>query len=255
MDLKIGCCGWGYFSAKQYFGEDWKNKFKSKLQAYASKFDLVEINSTFYKLPKVTTAEKWREEAKSVNREFEFTVKASQLITHNIVFSKKSIPVFESMKRICKALNARILLFQSPASFKPTNENVKKMREFFENIQRNDLILVWEPRGDWHKNPNLIEETCKEFELVECVDPFANQPVYFRKERIAYFRLHGKPPGKQMYKYDYKKQDLKKLKSFIEELPKLRETYVMFNNIFMYKNALEFMQLLGLKNRKRSTKN
>lgn len=243
MNLKIGCCGWGYFSAKQHFGEDWKNKFSSKLQAYASKFDLVEINSTFYRLPKIITAEKWRKEVDSVNEHFTFTVKASQLITHNIVFGKKSIPVFNSMKKICKALKARILLLQSPASFKPTKENIERIKEFLKNIQRSDLVLVWEPRGDWHKNPTLIEKICKEFRLVECVDPFANQPVWFGKEKIAYLRLHGKPPGKKMYNYDYKREDLIKLKEFILRL-NVKKVYVLFNNFFMYKNALEFMRLL-----------
>lgn len=44
--LKIGCCG-----------------FSKGRKTYFDNFDLVEIQKTFYKPPKVSTAEKWREES------------------------------------------------------------------------------------------------------------------------------------------------------------------------------------------------
>ncbi len=91
----VGCCGWGYLREKE-FSKFLKQKYTSKLQAYAQLFRSVEVNSTFYRIPKLATAEKWRKEADEVNPKFEFTAKASQIITHIDRFgSSKSLDAFE----------------------------------------------------------------------------------------------------------------------------------------------------------------
>jgi uncharacterized protein YecE (DUF72 family) len=60
--IKIGCCG-----------------FPTRKEIYYQAFQVVEVQQTFYQLPLVATGKRWREEAPP---NFEFTVKASQLITH-----------------------------------------------------------------------------------------------------------------------------------------------------------------------------
>jgi len=49
------------------------------MSRYFSEFSIVELQSTFYKLPMVKTAEKWRSQAPEG---FEFTLKAWQGVTH-----------------------------------------------------------------------------------------------------------------------------------------------------------------------------
>jgi len=61
--IKVGCCG-----------------FPIKRDTYYQEFPVVEIQQTFYRLPQITTGRRWREEAPP---NFEFTMKAWQLITHN----------------------------------------------------------------------------------------------------------------------------------------------------------------------------
>lgn len=241
--IVIGNCGYSYMRPAEFFGEDWKEKFKSVLQAYSKLFSSVEINSSFYRIPKVSTAEKWKKEADEINKDFIFTVKASQIITHIDKFSGRSFWAFDQMKEICKALKARILLLQSPASWNPSDDNIKKMEKFFKKIKRENLILTWEPRGKWWDNPELIKEICKKFDIVNCVDPFRNVPQYFGKERITYFRLHGfgRP---SMYNYNFSEEELKDLKDNIEAL-KVNEIYIMFNNAFCYQNALEFEKIIS----------
>jgi uncharacterized protein YecE (DUF72 family) len=51
----------------------------SRLRYYASLFSSVEINSSFYKVPKATTVEKWPE---SVPAHFRFTFKVPKAVTH-----------------------------------------------------------------------------------------------------------------------------------------------------------------------------
>jgi len=142
------------------------------------------------------------------------------------------------MKDICKALNAKIMLIQTPASFLPSNENINAMKKFFRNIETDNITIAWETRGKWWEKPKIIKDLCKELDIINCVDPLRNEPQYFGKANIAYFRLHGfgKP---LMYNYTFSDEELEKVKKRVLSL-KCRECYVLFNNFTMYDDALKF---------------
>jgi Protein of unknown function DUF72 len=60
-EVRIGCSGWSY--------DDWRERFypsgtpsTRRLEHYASVFDTVEVNATFYRLPKVETVRAWAEQ-------------------------------------------------------------------------------------------------------------------------------------------------------------------------------------------------
>jgi len=82
------------------------------------------------------------------NNRFQFTVKAYQGITHLDRFGRKSREYFEAAQQIGEAMQASVMLFQSPASFQRTAANTKKIKEFFETINRGSILLAWEPRGE-----------------------------------------------------------------------------------------------------------
>jgi uncharacterized protein YecE (DUF72 family) len=78
MTLYVGTSGYSY--------KEWKGSFfpeklspKEMLSYYAARFQAVELNNTFYRLPKPDMIESWRSQ---VADDFRFTVKASQGITH-----------------------------------------------------------------------------------------------------------------------------------------------------------------------------
>ncbi len=243
--LHIGCCGWSYLNEKDFSGAFDSVGRLSQLQFYAKLFDTVEINSTFYRLPRISTAEKWRREVDEVNPGFEFTVKAYRGITHLHRFRKKeSMESFYTLREIISALGGRIVLFQSPASFSPSPPNVEAMEEFFARIDLRGLTVVWEPRGKWYENADLIERVCIDCNLVHCVDPFRNRPLIFEKGGTAYFRLHGfgKP---SMYRYDFSIEELKILRGRIADLPpRIKHVYVFFNNDRCYQNGRSFLELI-----------
>ena len=234
--IKVGCCG---FAAAQ--------------KEYFALFPLIEIQNTFYQLPRLGTAEKWRAAAPSG---FEFTMKAWQLITH-----EPSSPTYRRLKsRIDPArmdryggfrptaevleawgrtaefagtLGASIIVFQCPASFRPTGENVGRMGDFFNRINRHDFRFAWEPRGVWPEK--LVFELCSQLNLTHCVDPFKNQPLY---GDFFYFRLHGITG----YAYRYTEEDLKRLAAWKGRKP----NYFLFNNNWMKEDALRFTSLMEI---------
>jgi len=239
--VKVGCCGWNYLNAERYF-ENWKKRFRSKLQAYAKLFDLVEVNSTFYKIPKLETVKRWREEVDEINKNFEFTLKCNKAITHESAFSSKAIETFDEMKKIAKVLRASILLMQTPASFKPTKKNIEKVRKFFSSIDREKFKIVWEVRWkkDWSKE--IVKKLFREIKVNQCVDPFRQEIFYFKD--VIYYRLHGLGSG--MYNYKFSDSELKLLASKVKEEKEKKNMYVLFNNIYMYEDALAFIKLLKL---------
>jgi len=239
--LHVGCCGWNYLRGDDVGEPDWRAKYPHKLALYAAHFELVEVNSTFYKLPKPSTARRWREIADSVNPGFSFTVKAYQGLTHKARFrGKLAQESFAGTLKIAAALRARIVLIQTPASFGPTEGNVSALAEFFGELDAGDFILVWEPRGRWEEERELVERICREYNLVHCTDPFKSLPVLTRD--LTYLRLHGSPPGRRMYRYTYTDADLRWL---AEELGKLDvgEVYLLFNNDTMYRDAQRFLEI------------
>ncbi len=242
MKVKVGCCG-----------------LPGGMKRYFQEFKLVEINSTFYKLPMLKTVERWRAQAPP---EFEFLIKCFQGVTHLVTsptwrrsglkltgkekygFLQPTREVFESWNQtldICKTLGASVCLIQLPARFKETEKNLRNAEKFFSKIKRNGVKIALELRG-W--SGEGLKQLCEEFDLVSCVDPFASDPVYFGKSRVAYFRLHGSPPGKQMYKHKYTDRDLLGLRKKLESLQNVNEAYVLFNNIWMREDALRFIEIL-----------
>ncbi len=233
--IKVGCCG---FAAAQ--------------KKYFELFKVIEIQQTFYQIPNIKTAEKWRRAAPP---EFEFTVKAWQLITHappsptyrrlreridpgrahRYGGFRTTMEVIEAWKRTAAfagVLGASIIVFQCPASFRPLEQNVKNMRAFFSKIDRAGFTFAWEPRGAWPDE--LIKRLCKELDMVHCVDPFKNESL---SGNIDYFRLHGMTD----YVYTYTDKELEILRKKIRE----KRSYVMFNNNAMKEDALRFSKVLN----------
>ena len=75
----IGCSGWQYASWRG--GAFYPERLAQRrwLGHYASVFDTVELNNTFYRLPKVEAVQRWADESPD---SFLFTVKVSQYATH-----------------------------------------------------------------------------------------------------------------------------------------------------------------------------
>ena len=232
--VKIGCCG-----------------FPQGMKHYFSQFRLVEVQQTFYQPPQLETAARWRQQAPA---DFEFTVKAWQLITHppsSPTYGKAGLSIpqgkersygyfkpsdevmaaWQKTKEIAQAVRARIILFQCPASFVANQENINQMRQFFQSLIRDEFLFVWEPRGEW--NDQIIISLCRELNLIHGTDPLERAPLY---GAINYSRLHGGPG----YRHRYSDEELEKLRKLIGD----KESYILFNNLAMYDDGLRFIKLV-----------
>jgi len=232
--MKVGLCGFTIAAAQYY-----------------RLFPVLEIQQTFYDPPPPATMQRWREEAPA---DFEFTLKAWQVITHAATsrtyrrmkrtFSDRERADFgnfrlnETTRRAldvslaaADTLRATAILFQCPASFRPTEENIDNMHRFFAASQRRDgLRFLWEPRGEWPDD--VIASLCRDCDLAHVVDPFLRDTV--TPSPLTYWRL----PGRGSHDRAYTDAELTEL---LSRIPKNAETYVMFNNIPRVDNAKRFM--------------
>ncbi len=241
--LRLGCCGWSEAKAK-YFAD----------------FSAVEIQTTFYEPPSIELARKWRSLAPD---SFHFCLKAWQLITHTPAsptyrrLKSKLSPAecelvgsFRPTEQVClawertasfaRALRAKVVLFQCPASFRPEKENIANLRSFFSSIDREEFQFAWEPRGDWPQE--IVRHLCGDLNLIHCIDPFKADPAALDTSGPIYWRLHGRGG----YSYRYSDEDLQHLLRMLTTHSKQNgPAYILFNNIWMKDDALRFQTLLS----------
>ncbi len=239
MNWRIGCCGWA----------------KGR-ETYYRQFDVVEVQQTFYKLPKQAgLARAWREAAP---KDFEFVLKASQLVTHLptsptyrrlghvIPESKASSYGFfrrtrevrkarQEIEKMAQELRSTLLLYQCPPSFKDLPENRKNLKRFF--ARETEVGCALELRGTSWESESILEY-CRELGVLPVVDPLITKPLH--GATMGYFRLHGLPAFR--YGYAYTADDLQTLYDRLNVLP-IKTCYVMFNNFSMYRDAVAFQAL------------
>ncbi len=124
MRLRTGTSGFAYKEWKgNFYPQDLPNT--KMLDFYSSTFDSVEINNTFYRLPKQEVLEKWRSE---VPDDFSFVLKASRRITHfKRLKDEASEPLTYMAETAMAGLGANLgpILFQLPPNFKKDLERLQ----------------------------------------------------------------------------------------------------------------------------------
>ena len=159
------------------------------LEAYSKAFNFVEVNSTFYEIPKMKMVESWR---KRVPQDFEFSVRCNKAVTHELMFESvpEAFQIIDIMVGICEILKANILHFQTPPSFTYNKNNGKKVKQFFKSTKLNNLRIAFETRSTTPLEPSFVK-TLQDLNIIHCVDLLKGiKPAY--QSDILYTRLFGK---------------------------------------------------------------
>lgn len=143
MDLLVGTSGYSY--------KEWKGSFyppdlpaAGMLAYYAARFRTVEINNTFYRMPKGEVLESW---AAQVPPEFRFVLKAPQKITH-IQRLRGAEDSVAFLLQVAGLLGERLgpLLFQLPPGFK---KDVGRLRDFLGLLPRTVRVALEFRHASW----------------------------------------------------------------------------------------------------------
>ncbi len=246
-----------------YSFRDWKGAFyPEKLAAgdylayYADHFKTVEINSTYYGIPKPHVFENM------VNRTpdgFEFMVKAYKATTHDFQDEKVSGEFIEAIKPLKDAIRLSGVLVQFPWGFRNNERNRRYIAEIGERYD--DFPFYVEFRhNSWNCEEifDFLSRAGARFVSVDepqigCMMP----PVAKATGDTAYIRFHGRNEktwwgkGGDRYDYNYSEDELEE---WIEKVEKLEKTvwkiYAFFNNChqgYAVRNAFQLKKLAAQK--------
>ena len=121
--IRIGCSGWNYRSWREVFYPP-RLPASRWLEHYASVFDTVEVNTTFYRLARRPAVERWVAQTPA---DFCFAVKASRYLTHMKRFTDLDQGVarlYEPLEPLIAAGKLGPMLWQLPPNFRRDDDRL-----------------------------------------------------------------------------------------------------------------------------------
>jgi uncharacterized protein YecE (DUF72 family) len=237
--FKVGTSGFSYV--------DWKGQFyprgisdREMLPFYADRYPMVEINSTYYQLPKVANM---RAMVDKTPEDFEFVIKAHRSITHERREPHLSLPPFlEGVEPVSESGKLGCLLFQFPGSFRHSEEATSFIRDLRDELPREWPAVVEFRHSGWLRG--TVYEALAQMDLgfVNCDMPSLRglmPPTDVVTSDISYVRFHGRNAGAwydhdqawERYDYGYSDQELTEwVPRLMDIARRSRKAYVVFNN-------------------------
>jgi uncharacterized protein YecE (DUF72 family) len=216
--ILVGTSGWQY--------RDWRRRFypeglpqREWLEFFSERFPVVEINNTFYMLPKAETFARWRLESADG---FLFVVKASRYITHIRRLRDCREPLKLLWSR-CRRLGAKLgpVLFQLPPNFPA---DIPRLEQFIALLPGGMRAAFEFRHPTWE-----IEETRQLLDAKGCALVLPDRPGWRVPDVVtggwAYLRFHQGQRGAPGYPRP-------KLRRFADRIVAwdASETFVFFNN-------------------------
>ena len=180
MQLYVGCSGWSYDTWLSHF---YPRRYESRrfLEYYSRVFDYVEIDSTFYSIPKRSMTMRW---AALTPEHFRFTAKFPQVVTHDTRLGG-GYDSLEMFFEVMKPLERKLLclLIQLPPSLKK-EEGLPKLerlipllwkkysyaievrheswfdKDVFKLLSKHGICLVWSQLDAIQTPPELTTDFC-----------------------------------------------------------------------------------------------
>ncbi|MGC4080787.1 MAG: DUF72 domain-containing protein [Vicinamibacterales bacterium] len=220
MRARIGCSGWQY---KHWRGDFYPAELPVSrwLTYYAERFDTVEINNSFYRLPEAHTFESWRER---VPPGFLYSVKASRYITH-MKKLKDAAPSLDRFFSRATALGGALgpVLYQLPPRW-PVN--IERLNEFLTTLPSGYVHVIEFRDPTWYVEE--VFEALARHGVSLCLHDMHGSATGLRLVGPAvYMRFHG--PAK--YSGSYSRDRLARAADWCaERLAERVPVYAYFNN-------------------------
>jgi uncharacterized protein YecE (DUF72 family) len=211
---------------KKHFPEEFQEK--TRLSYYSSKFNSIEINSSFYKIPICQTYSNW---SLQVPEDFQFSIKLWRGITHNkeFFFEMRDLETFFSALD-CLGRKKGCLLLQFPATI-PMNTD--KFRNILEQIKKIDPERQWRLAIEFRHNrwyEKRIFEMIAEYKASLVLHDMPNSFIdtLQGKPSFVYLRFHGeKGDYRGTYSNDFLYNKAKEIRMW---MGKGLDVYAYFNN-------------------------
>jgi uncharacterized protein YecE (DUF72 family) len=184
MKLHAGTSG---FAFKEWKGSFYPQDLKDDgmLGFYSSKFPTVEINNTFYRLPKEDVLQSW---AAQVPEPFTFAIKASQRITHFARLKPESASAVEFLLKNTASLAHRLgpILFQLPPNLK---KDTDRLRAFIDTLPADRRYTIEFRHESWFEDDVFDALRARDIPMCVTEQPDFASPLV-STATWGYTRLH-----------------------------------------------------------------
>lgn len=214
MKLRVGTSG---FAFKEWKGPFYPPDLKddAMLAFYATRFPTVEINNTFYRLPKKEVIQGWAED---VPEGFTFAIKASQRITHHARLKPEAKDLVQYLLDNTALLGSKLgpVLFQLPPNLK---KDASRLSAFLDLLPSGRRFTIEFRHPSWFDDETY--EMLRSRDVALCVseqDEF--QSAVVATASWGYARLH---------RFDYDTAALRAWRERIDALP-WADAYIFFKH-------------------------
>lgn len=131
----VGTGGWDYLDAEG-----------DRLRAYSRLFGFVEVNTTFYHTPRLSTVRSWR---RRVPGGFTFSVKCNRVVTHELGLRpcEETHLILNKMHQVLRLLGSDMLVLQTPPSLHVDEAKVREAEAVLRSSAVGDARVFWETRS------------------------------------------------------------------------------------------------------------
>jgi uncharacterized protein YecE (DUF72 family) len=241
--VRIGCSGWIYRSwAKTFYPEGCPQR--RWLEYYSSVFDTVELNNTFYRLPKRESVEAWVQRTPET---FEFTVKSSRYLTH----MKRLTDMDQGVGRLWERLEPLVrspkmgpVLWQLPESFRRDDERLRHALDHLP-VEHGERHAFEFRHPSWFADDVL--DLLREHDVALVIGDRPERP-WQPHELTTDFTIIRFHYGARGRRGNYSETELREWADRIRRWREQVKVYAYFNNdweVFAPRNALRLRQLVG----------
>lgn len=220
MKRYIGCSGWNY---KEWRGKFYPEKLPQRLwlDYYMEVFNTVEVNNTFYRFPRESTLEKWKEKA---GKDFYYTLKGSRYVTQmkKLRDVQESVTQFEEVAGVMGS-RLRCILWQLPGSL---HRDDNRLDDFCRMLHKGATHVIEFRHKSWFDKG--VYDILSDHGVSFCTVSAPGLPDdLVVTNQTGYVRFHGS--GTNWYEYDYSREELEAWHQRIMDCG-AKEVYVYFNN-------------------------
>ena len=242
--IRIGCSGWNYAHWRHGVFYPERCPPARWLRYYAQFFDTVELNSTFYRLPRTSAVARWVAESPV---DFVFAVKVSRYITHTkrLVDTDEHLPLL--LGRIEPLLHSPKLgplLWQLPPTFRRDDERLATALAAFPPTLRHAVEFRHE---SWFAPDVMAMLRERNVALVIADRPeIASFQTHELSADFTFVRFHH---GSRGLRGNYSERELDEWAERIRGWSERGDVFAYFNNDwegFAPRNALRLRELLGI---------
>lgn len=241
--IRVGTSGWQY--------DDWRGAFypgdlpkRQWFEHYTTRFSTVEINATFYRLPRTSTVRAWHDRTPD---RFRFAVKGSRYLTHNKKLNDPADPVETITTRLAPLKTFHgVWLWQLPPNL---HVDVERLETFAAALPGSQRHAIEFRHRSWYSNE--VERVLARHGIAWVWLSDHHMPDACRVTApFVYLRFHGlSEDDERRYRYDYSEAELsvwaERLRAAAADG---RDAWVYFNNDDQAnapRNAITLIDMLG----------